>query len=166
MSGNDLAMLAPFLGISGGFLQRAPGQAHALAGDEHARTLEQRQSVLQRFAFIADHVGGGNAHIVEKYLGRRLAVERNFLDVSDLVRMFLAIEQKMRQAAARIVSGSAGADQEIRIHSVADPGLLACDDVEIAIALGARLDFQHVEPTSGSDMPMLQNDFPLTRPGR
>ena len=66
-----------------------------------------------------------------------------------LVRMLLAVEQEVRESLPRVVAGARRADQEIRIHAVADPGLLAVDDEVIAVAACPRLDLEDVRADVG-----------------
>ena len=66
------------------------------------------------------------------------------MDFAHLIGMFLAVQQEMRQAAARVVAGTAGADQEVGIGAIADPGFFAVQNEVVTIAARAGLDLQHV----------------------
>jgi hypothetical protein len=73
--------------------------------------------------------------------------------LSPIVGMLLAVEQKMGQPLARVVAGAAGADQEVRVFAIADPGFFAVDDEMVALAARARPDLQYVGADIGFGNP-------------
>ncbi|MNG41427.1 hypothetical protein D3C84_1306110 [compost metagenome] len=58
--------------------------------------------------------------------------------------MFLAVQQEVGEPLAWIVARSAGADQEVGVGTIADPGLFTIDDEIVAVTSGSGFDFQHV----------------------
>ena len=72
--GDGLAELAALTGVLDGRIQARLGDADGLAGDADAPRVEQRQRDGETAVDLAQHVGGGHAHVVELQLdGRRTA---------------------------------------------------------------------------------------------
>ena len=134
--------------VLGGDVVRAPGLAEPAHAVREARRREPHLRVAEALADLAEHVGGGNAHVLEldhPVAAGEAAVERvHGTHDADALAVHVGEEHRRRAVLhARHddrVGGALGAGDE---------PLRAVDDVVVAVAHGARLQHRRVGAGAG-----------------
>jgi len=127
-----------------GFLDGGRGDAESVAGDGDATVVKEVREQHEAITLLADQVLFGNPAIVELDVCLLRGAHRHLLgDVFGLVAVGIGRDDEHRVipvgVVVLVVSGAGVERHPVRLDAVADPVLLAVDDVLVAIFLRSGL---------------------------